>query len=98
MCARMAELEREACVKIAATAVVCVLGIGGAGGAEADDALRRQAAALFGQVKADVNPFTPQAELGRALFWDTRVSADGKTACASCHEARDWGADRRKFS
>jgi cytochrome c peroxidase len=98
MCARMAELEREACVKVAATAVVCVLGIGGAGGAEADDALRRQAAALFGQVKADVNPSTPQAELGRALFWDTRVSADGKTACASCHEARDWGADRRKFS
>lgn len=85
-------------MKIVATAVVVALGVGGASGAEADDALRGQAAALFGQVKADVNPSTPQAALGRAIFWDTRVSADGKTACASCHEARDWGADRRKFS
>ena len=74
------------------------LGLGLAGSALGDEDLRRQAAALFGQVKADVDPSSPQAVLGRALFWDTRVSADGKTACASCHEARDWGADRRKFS
>jgi cytochrome c peroxidase len=26
------------------------------------------------------------------------VSSDGKTACASCHPATDWGADRRRFS
>jgi cytochrome c peroxidase len=32
------------------------------------------------------------------LFWDTRVSLDGITSCGSCHEARDWGADRRRFS
>jgi cytochrome c peroxidase len=32
------------------------------------------------------------------LFWDARLSSDGKTACASCHFARDWGADRRRFS
>jgi len=45
------------------------------------------------------NPGSPsQAELGRALFWDARVSLDGKTACASCHPASDWGADRRRFS
>ncbi|MEO8808530.1 MAG: cytochrome c peroxidase, partial [Burkholderiaceae bacterium] len=25
-------------------------------------------------------------------------SLDGKTACASCHPARDWGADSRRFS
>src|SRR6185369_6052592 len=37
-------------------------------------------------------------ELGRELFWDPRTSADGKTACASCHAARDWGADGRRFS
>jgi cytochrome c peroxidase len=74
------------------------LGLGAADPAMGDDALRRQATALFGQVKADVDAAAPQAVLGRALFWDTRLSADGKTACASCHEARDWGADRRKFS
>jgi len=41
---------------------------------------------------------TREAELGRALFWDERLSLDGKTSCGSCHFARDWGADRRRFS
>ena len=41
---------------------------------------------------------TPSAVLGRALFWDQRVSRDGKTACASCHEAADWSSDKRRFS
>ena len=40
----------------------------------------------------------PAARLGQALFWDTRLSADGQTACASCHAAEDGGADRRRFS
>jgi cytochrome c peroxidase len=68
------------------------------GAAHADEALRREAVALFGQVKAGTGVSSPQAELGRALFWDTRASMDGKTACTSCHPARDWGADRRRFS
>src|SRR5213080_1739300 len=74
------------------------IGLGAAGAAQADEPLRREAAALFGQLKPSTDSSSPQAELGRALFWDTRVSADGKTACASCHPARDWGADRRQFS
>jgi len=41
---------------------------------------------------------TPEVELGRALFWDARLSVDGNTACASCHPASAWGADRRRFS
>ena len=53
---------------------------------------------MFGAIKASTAAASPEAELGRALFWDTRVSLDGKTACASCHSARDWGADRRPFS
>src|SRR6184192_2451461 len=61
--------------------------------AHADEALRRDAAALFGQIKTSAEAPSAAAELGRALFWDTRASADGKTACASCHFARDWGAD-----
>ena len=70
-----------------------------AGGAKADEPLRREAAALFGRIEAgSVSPASPEARLGRALFWDTRVSADGRTACASCHAAGDWGADRRPFS
>lgn len=79
---------------------------GAIGTAHADEALRKEAGQLFGRIdapveakagaKADVS--SPQAELGRALFWDARISADGKTSCASCHLARDWGADRRRFS
>jgi cytochrome c peroxidase len=77
---------------------VFAFGVGAVGAARADEALRREAAALFGQVKAATEATSPRAELGRALFWDTRISADGKTACASCHFARDGGADRRRFS
>lgn len=40
----------------------------------------------------------PAVVLGRALFWDARLSANGQVACASCHAAADWGADRRRFS
>ena len=66
--------------------------------ASADEALRREAAGLFGAIRAPSGIPATQAELGRALFWDERVSLDGKTSCASCHFARDWGADRRPFS
>lgn len=64
----------------------------------ADDALRRDAQALFGRIQPAPAAASAQAELGRALFWDTRASSDGKTACASCHQARDGGADSRRFS
>jgi cytochrome c peroxidase len=70
----------------------------GAAGAQADEALRREALALFGVIKAPASTQTPEAELGRALYWDQRISLDGKTSCATCHAARDWGADRRRFS
>jgi len=74
-------------------------GAAAAGDVKADEQLRREALALFGRIEATaVSQATPEIELGRALFWDTRVSSDGKTACASCHPARDWGADRRRFS
>ena len=85
-------------MKVFLAGCIAVFGIVTPVAATADDALRKEAAALFGQLKTGPSPVSPQAELGRALFWDTRASADGKTACASCHEARDWGADRRKFS
>ena len=80
----------------ALTVLIAALGV--AAGARADEPLRRQAAALFGEIKASTTAGSPEAELGRALFWDPRLSLDGKTACASCHTARDWGADRRPFS
>jgi cytochrome c peroxidase len=66
----------------------------------ADEALRGEAARVFGRLEAPTAKMLSGAEpeLGRAVFWDTRLSLDGNTACASCHPASDWGADRRRFS
>jgi cytochrome c peroxidase len=66
--------------------------------AYAADALQMDAAARFGRVEHAPVRSLAEVDLGRALFWDTRLSLDGKTACASCHFAQDWGADRRRFS
>jgi cytochrome c peroxidase len=72
--------------------------MGAAGTAGAQDALRQDALKLFGRLEAPAAAAlaSPEIELGRALFWDTRISLDGKTACASCH--LDHGADSRKAS
>lgn len=68
--------------------------------AEANDDLRGTAKKLFGIVQSpdDSRLARPDVVLGRALFWDKRLSSSGNTACASCHLAEDWGADRRTFS
>jgi cytochrome c peroxidase len=66
----------------------------------ADDALRATARQLFGSIEAAsrAQQTSPEVDLGRALFWDTRISVDGKTACASCHAAETGGADERRVS
>lgn len=57
-------------------------------------------APMFGTVAAvtAAEVAAPAATLGRALFWDTRLSLDGKTACASCHPREAWSADARRVS
>jgi cytochrome c peroxidase len=86
-------------MKFVTVGVMIAAGFAMTGAAKADEPLRREAAVLFGRIQAaTVSPASPEARLGRALFWDTRLSLDGKTACASCHFAGDWGADRRSFS
>jgi cytochrome c peroxidase len=61
---------------------------------------RDQFAAMFGRVEAPsaqaIN--APMAQLGRALFWDERLSVNGKVACATCHMPEDGSSDRRQFS
>ena len=78
--------------------LVAVTPFAATAGEDAD--LRKMASKAFGHIEAPAAATiaSPEARLGRALFWDTRVSLDGKTACASCHPADDWGADRRRFS
>jgi cytochrome c peroxidase len=71
-----------------------------AAAASSDDALRSEAQRRFGRLEAPPpeSRSAPEARLGRILFWDSRASLDGKTACASCHTAEAWGADRRALS
>ncbi len=72
---------------------------------------RASSASSFGDVKtptgipAEVwsyfipkdNPLTAaKIELGRQLFFDQRLSADGSISCASCHEPQRGFADGRK--
>jgi cytochrome c peroxidase len=50
-------------------------------------------------VHPEKNPFNAaKAELGRLLFYDARLSADGKMACVSCHEPSLGWADGRAVS
>lgn len=85
-------------MKTVGTAILALLAAACAELTVVDNELRQQARAQFGVIEAPAAKMTPELQLGRALFWDERVSLDGKTACASCHPARDWGADRRRFS
>jgi cytochrome c peroxidase len=80
--------------------LLVMLGLPFAASAGEDSALRGQAKQLFGRLEAPSAKViaTPEVALGRALFWDTRISTDGKTACASCHPVEDFGADRRRAS
>jgi len=45
------------------------------------------------------NPVTaPKLALGRRLFFETRLSADGRTSCASCHEPGRAFTDGRRVA
>ncbi len=45
------------------------------------------------------NPMSAEkVELGRALFHDTRLSASGNMACATCHQQKAGFSDRRKVA
>jgi len=64
------------------------------------DELLESARTLFGMLEsvADESLEAPDVVLGRALFWDERISSDGRTACASCHTVEAWGSDARRLS
>jgi len=64
------------------------------------DPLRETARNMFGALEPVPAGAleAPDAILGRGLFWDTRLSGDGHTACASCHTQEAWGSDSRPRS
>ena len=63
-----------------------------------DRALLERANALFKPLPKDAStPERPlsaeRVELGRMLFFETRVSTDGVISCAQCHQATLYGTD-----
>src|SRR5215831_17173515 len=64
----------------------------------ADPNLRAQAQAIFKPLSGhlssgDSSATIARVELGRLLFFDTRVSADGTVSCARCHQPTLYGTD-----
>lgn len=58
--------------------------------------LREQASALFGALVVPPAPAgadRARIELGRRLFFEPLVSADGTVSCATCHTLENWGSD-----
>ena len=74
-----------------------------AGPVLADD-LRDRAAASFKPLPSTIpavkdNPVTPEKiDLGKALFFDPRLSASGVFSCASCHNLATGGDDNMETS
>jgi cytochrome c peroxidase len=63
-----------------------------------DDVLLKDARGLFAPLPKDMataaRPITPAlVELGRALYFDPRMSVDGTASCARCHQPALYGGD-----
>ncbi len=91
----MTRLSGCGAVALAIGLTVAVIAAGRAAG---DDALLKDARSLFAPLPKDFataeRPVTPAlAELGRALFFDPRMSVDGTTGCARCHQPALYGSD-----
>lgn len=85
-----------------ALATVSVVAI--ATSATADEALREEALDMFSPVPSTTpamtdNPITPaKIDLGKALFFDPRMSASGVFSCNSCHNLATGGDDNMPTS
>ena len=84
------------------TAPLCAIALMGSAAlltaADGEDALLAQAQSLFKPLPADAatpqRPLTPaRVALGRALFFETRISSDGKGSCGGCHNSYFYGTD-----
>lgn len=62
---------------------------------EADEALRERAADSFSPIDVPSVPDDNRAlfDLGRKLFFERRLSADGQVSCNTCHLTKFGGAD-----
>lgn len=87
-----------------ATAVLLIITASSIVNAEStEQALLTQARSLFkplpDTIHVDDYPHSKaRRELGKALFFETRVSTDGRMSCAACHNPSYYGADSLALS
>jgi len=72
------------------TAILCFTALNTAAQAENSDNYRKEPITPI-PLQVEVN--TDKANLGEILFFDTRLSSNGKLACASCHQLDTGGDD-----
>lgn len=93
-------LKRSALTALAIAATVLV---GLAVAENTDTALLERARGLFKPLPdtAQVDDYphsSERVELGKKLFFETRVSTDGRMSCAACHNPSYYGADSLALS
>jgi cytochrome c peroxidase len=86
---------RQRTVRAAGVVLLCGVTLAAQG-----DPLRQTARTFFGSIEPlpAERARAPEVVLGQRLYWDERLSADGRTSCASCHTVEAWGSDDRRFS
>jgi cytochrome c peroxidase len=90
-------------VTAASVCSVALLAATAAGAASDDQALLDKAKALFkplpDSTALENTALTPErVALGKALFYETRVSSDGRQGCVSCHNPAYHGGDSLPLS
>src|SRR5262245_34827836 len=60
---------------------------------EPSDALLTRAQQLFAPLPPPEPQDAAKSALGRKLFFETRMSADGKVGCVTCHLPEKWATD-----
>jgi len=69
------------------------------GATEVNPRLLRRFAPLKGLIESDVNPTTAaKVDLGRDLFYDTRLSKERNISCNTCHDLMHYGVDNKRTS
>lgn len=81
--------------------LLAILVLAGCQADESADSARPDALSAFDPlptvIASDVNPATEaRVELGRMLYYDTRVSSSGDISCYVCHPLHDYGVSHRR--
>ncbi len=90
--------------RVPAVLAAAVLAVGGCKGKEQaavaiDPAQLTAFAPLPAAMESPANPLTDaKVDLGRMLFYETRLSRDHDVSCNSCHKLDAYGVDGRQFS